>query len=281
MNFTELLNQIISQPIASLSIIINLILIESLLSIDNAAVLATIVLDLPKDQRQKALKYGIFGAYAFRGLCLLFASMLIKIWWFKPLGGLYLLLLSIKYFIQLRKNKEESILDNEEINKEKSWIYKNTFGLLGKFWSTILLVELMDLAFSIDNVIAANAYSNNIILIWTGVFIGILAMRFVAQKFVQLMERFQFLNYCAYLVIALLGVKLTLSIFTHFNPCHPFTIFLEGSNECKLEKGLIIEAGKHEMIWGDFLTSLLSILIFILPILSSRFFNFPKQNKIN
>lgn len=281
MNFTELLNQIINQPIASLSIIINLILIESLLSIDNAAVLATIVLDLPKDQRQKALKYGIVGAYAFRGLCLLFASMLIKIWWFKPLGGIYLLFLSIKYFIQLKKTKDESIIDNEEINKEKSWIYKNTFGILGKFWSTILLVELMDLAFSIDNVIAANAYSNNIILIWTGVFIGILAMRFVAQKFVQLMERFHFLNHCAYLVIALLGVKLTLSLFTHFNPCHSFTIFLEGSNECTIEKGLMIEAGKHEMIWGDFLTSLMSILIFVLPILGSRLFNFPKQNKAN
>src|SRR6476659_3792353 len=70
-----------------------LIIIESLLSVDNAAVLATMVMDLPKEQRNKALKYGIIGAYVFRGLCLLFAAWLVTIWWLKPLGGLYLLYL--------------------------------------------------------------------------------------------------------------------------------------------------------------------------------------------
>jgi predicted tellurium resistance membrane protein TerC len=62
-------------------VILNLILIESLLSVDNAAVLATMVMDLPEHQRPKALKWGIIGAYVFRGLALLFASLLIKIWY--------------------------------------------------------------------------------------------------------------------------------------------------------------------------------------------------------
>jgi predicted tellurium resistance membrane protein TerC len=70
-----------------LFIILNLILIESLLSVDNAAVLATMVLDLPPSERPRALRYGIIGAYVFRGLSLIFASWLIKIWWLKPLGG--------------------------------------------------------------------------------------------------------------------------------------------------------------------------------------------------
>ena len=87
----EYLQQIIDNPIPSLLVIGNLIIIESLLSVDNAAVLATMVMDLPKQQRNKALKYGIIGAYVFRGLCLLFAAWLITIWWLKPLGGLYLL----------------------------------------------------------------------------------------------------------------------------------------------------------------------------------------------
>src|SRR5215213_3959348 len=94
----ELLRQIIDNPLPSLSIIGNLIIIESLLSVDNAAVLATMVMDLPKDQRQRALRYGIIGAYFFRGLCLLFATFLIQIWWLKPLGGLYLLYLVFDYF---------------------------------------------------------------------------------------------------------------------------------------------------------------------------------------
>ena len=39
-------------------IILNLIIIEGLLSIDNAAVLATMVMDLPKEQRARALRIG-------------------------------------------------------------------------------------------------------------------------------------------------------------------------------------------------------------------------------
>ena len=89
----QLIQQILDNPAASLAIVGNLIIIESLLSVDNAAVLATMVMDLPEKQRNKALKYGIWGAYIFRGLAMIFASFLIQIWWLKPLGGLYLLYL--------------------------------------------------------------------------------------------------------------------------------------------------------------------------------------------
>ena len=77
----ELVQQILDNPGASLAIIGNLIIIESLLSVDNAAVLATMVMDLPEKQRDKALKYGIWGAYFFRGLAMIFAAFLIQIWW--------------------------------------------------------------------------------------------------------------------------------------------------------------------------------------------------------
>ncbi|UOQ77964.1 hypothetical protein MUN84_04840 [Hymenobacter sp. 5516J-16] len=61
------LQQILDNPLAALAIVGNLVIIESLLSVDNAAVLATMVSDLPREQRQKALRYGIIGAYVFRG----------------------------------------------------------------------------------------------------------------------------------------------------------------------------------------------------------------------
>ena len=86
-----LIQDIIKHPGASLLIIGNLVLIESLLSVDNAAVLATMVMGLSPNDRKRALKYGIFGAYIFRGLCLFFASFLVKVWWLKVVGGLYLL----------------------------------------------------------------------------------------------------------------------------------------------------------------------------------------------
>ena len=189
---------------AAMLIVLNLIVIESLLSVDNAAVLATMVMDLPKEQRGKALKYGIIGAYVFRGICLLLAAWLTKIWWLKPIGGLYLIYLSYDYF----KSKMTPASEDDTLNKKENRIYKYTLGLLGPFWGTVALVEIMDLAFSIDNVFAAVAFTKNIWLICIGVFIGILAMRFVAQGFVRLMEKYAFLETSAFIVIALLGFKL-------------------------------------------------------------------------
>jgi YkoY family integral membrane protein len=279
-HFSELVDQIVHQPLASLTVVVNLILIESLLSVDNAAVLATMVLDLPKDQRKKALKYGIIGAYVFRGICLLFAAVLIQIWWFKPVGGLYLLFLAIKHFMFRKKSDSVQTLDDEIQHKQQGWFYRKTLGALGPFWATVILVEIMDLAFSIDNVIAANAYTKNIILIWVGVFIGILAMRFVAQGFVKLMEKYPFLDTCAYLVIGILGVKLTLSLITHFYPCSGFAHFLEGPQACLESRLMEMPEGEHPRVWGDLITSFLSIAIFFVPVLSSVLFNFPRRHKL-
>lgn len=240
----EMVQDMLNNPLAALAVVGNLIVIESLLSVDNAAVLATMVMDLPKEQRSKALRYGIIGAYVFRGICLLLAAYIIKIWWLKPLGGLYLLYLVWDWW----KGKQTPAQEDDTPDKKSNWLYKATVGALGNFWATVALVEIMDLAFSIDNVFAAVAFSDNIILIWLGVFIGILAMRFVAQGFVKLMEKYPFLEKAAFIVIAVLGIKLVLSLYEHFRPQSPFSKFL----------------GSHAADWG---VSLLTISIFVLPIL--------------
>jgi len=251
----QLLQQIFDNPAASLAIVGNLIIIESLLSVDNAAVLATMVMDLPEQQRNKALKYGIWGAYIFRGLAMIFASILIQIWWLKPLGGLYLLYLVYDFW----KGKQTPEKEDDVLDKNSNWLYKSTVGSLGNFWATVALVELMDMAFSIDNVFAAVAFTDNIILVCLGVFIGILAMRFIAQWFVKLMEVYSFLETAAFIVIAILGLKLSLSILEHYSPESPISQFL----------------GSHS---ADIGISILTVAIFFIPILTSLFFNFPKKN---
>ena len=250
----EYWNDIVAHPFPSLMVVLNLIVIESLLSVDNAAVLATMVLDLPESQRSKALKYGIIGAYVFRGVCLLLASFLLQFWWLKVLGGMYLLYLSVSYFVRQFRKKEDEISHESEVTHKKSW-----FRFLGPFWSTVLMVEIMDLAFSLDNVFAAVAFSPNLLLIWIGVFIGILAMRFVAQAFVKLMEKYPFLEFNAYLVIFVLGLKLGISLFTHYSPEHAFSIFMEGKPH--------ISGQVHEMVPGEILTTVLTIVIFAAPLL--------------
>ena len=308
----DLLQEILDKPAASLAIIGNLIIIESLLSVDNAAVLATMVMDLPQKERDKALKYGIWGAYIFRGLAMIFAAFLLGFWWLKPLGGMYLLWLVVDQFkSKLGYGEKGSIIfkilslfgimmliqndgtinelalwslrslaavfigyliyafiklkeDNEddgEINKSNNAVYKFFQNKIGVFWSTVILVEIMDMAFSIDNVFAAVAFTPNIILVCTGVFIGILAMRFIAQWFVKLMEKYKFLETAAFVVIAILGIKLLLSIYEHFYPLTGLSIFLKSHT-------------------ADITISVLTVSIFFIPIITSMLFNFPKKNNL-
>lgn len=247
-----------TDPAAGLMVILILVIIEGVLSVDNAAVLATMVMRLPEHQRGKALKYGILGAYIFRGICLVLVGWLMSIWWLEPLGGLYLIYLSWKHFAHKESVEEQGA---EHAGNEGNWLYRHTIARLGPFWATVVAVEIMDLAFSLDNVFAAVAFTKNkelypppsdMILVCIGVFIGILAMRFAAQGFVKLMHRYPFLEKCAYAVIGILGIKLLLSIPRHFtlagNPVHDFL------------------ASKY----FDLGTSVLTLLIFIVPVILHR-----------
>jgi YkoY family integral membrane protein len=234
----------------ALLVILNLILIESLLSIDNAAVLATIVIDLPQRQRKRALRIGIIFAYVFRGLALFFAAWLMKITWLKLAGGLYLLYVFFTFFYEMFFKKQGG-------NTVKKRRHSRIPGL-NYFWSTVLMVELMDMTFSIDNVFAAVAYTHNIYLVYAGVFIGIITMRIVAGYFVTLMNRFPFLDTVAFIIIGILGTRL----------CMEFACSLEmNSVICNVMQGET----------ADFYFSLLTVSIFVLPLLSSVLFNFPRR----
>lgn len=242
---------------ASAFIIFDLFIIESLLSVDNAAVLATMVMDLPAKLRNKALQYGILGAYIFRGLCLAFAAYLVKFLWLKALGGAYLILITYKHFADKKASESDGTEENP-FSKRENWIYKLTKGKIGIFWSTVILVEVMDLAFSIDNIFAAVAITNDIYLICAGVFIGILAMRFVAQSFVKLMEKFSFLENMAFIVIGILGLKLFVSAIIDYS----------GNKELSQ-----MVNGHH----ADMIFSIITASFFFVPLLTSYLFNFPRK----
>ena len=238
---------------------LNLILIESLLSVDNAAVLATMVMDLPEKDRKRALRIGLILAYVFRGTALLFASVLIKINWLKLLGGGYLLYLCIHFFYK-RIFQKENILQIEEEELEQEVKHPRRIPGLSFFWSTVVMVEIMDMTFSLDNVFAAVAFTDNIYLVCLGVFIGIITMRIVAGYFVKLMERFPFLDAVAFLVIGVLGLKLCMGYYcAEYGPSH----FCE-----------MMESEKADIIF-----SLSTVVLFVTPILTSIAFNFPKGKK--
>lgn len=211
-HWNDLVNIFSEHPLNAFFLILAILLLEVILSFDNAAVLATMVKDLEPDKQAKALRYGIIGAYVFRGAALLLVDKILEIWWLKPIGGAYLLWMCFQHFYGKVKDEAEA----EVTETKKGFFYRYTVGFLGVFWSTVLLVEFMDIVFSIDNIFAVVSYSDNIFLICIGVFIGILAMRYVAKYFVVLMEKYPFLEKSAFIVIGILGVKLCFSVLVHF-----------------------------------------------------------------
>lgn len=177
-------------------IIFSLVIMEGLLSADNALVLAMMVKHLPQKQQKKALTYGIWGAYIFRILAIGIGTYLIKIWWIKLIAAAYLLKMAADFFF--KKEEEE----------------QSTIKAVGKgFWGTILTVELMDIAFSIDSVTAAFGISNQMWVLFLGAVFGILMMRGVAQLFVALIEKVPELEAGAYILIAIIGIKMIAELF--------------------------------------------------------------------
>jgi YkoY family integral membrane protein len=179
----------------SWGVIGTLVILEGLLSADNALVLAVMVKHLPKQQRKKALFYGIFGAYFFRFVVIGLGVSLIKIAWIKIVFGHYLLWIVFQNLFQ--KNAEE-----DEVNHKK----------MG-FWRTVLTVELMDISFSFDSVLAAFGVSNQEWVLFLGGVLGILMMRGVANLFLALIEKVPEFETTAFVLIAIIGVKMIVSAF--------------------------------------------------------------------
>jgi tellurite resistance protein TerC len=206
-----------------IAIIIQLIFLEGILSIDNAAVLGAMVTTLPDteaipwprvlkpvghildrilgNQRVAALRVGLLGAYVGRGLMLFAASFIVNNPWLKLVGAAYL----IKLALDDLSARGYTGGEEEETQPVK----------VRTFWTTVLMVELMDLVFSIDNVVAAVSLSNKIWVVMLGVAIGILVMRFAAGIFSYVVEREPILKTAAYILVLNIGVELILEDLGH------------------------------------------------------------------
>ncbi len=188
-----------------LGTVLTLVILEGLLSADNALVLAVMVRHLPREEQRRALRYGIWGAFGFRLIAVLLSAVLLKFWLFKVVGGAYLLYLAADHFLSH---------DTHPGHKKPP-----RFG--SGFWGTVISVELADIAFSIDSIVAAVAMADGLpqrlgmnwklAIVYIGGILGIVMMRIAAGFFIILLERFHGLAVGAYVLVAWIGVKLVLS----------------------------------------------------------------------
>jgi YkoY family integral membrane protein len=175
-----------------------LVLLEAVLSADNALVLAVLVLPLPRAQQTQALRYGILGAFVFRIVATLFAAHLIGWAWVKLAGGAYLLYLPVKHFAS-----------HPDEPRGAAAIIKPLLGL-SIFWSTVVRVEFTDVVFAIDSILVAVAMSRKVWVVITGGILGIITMRLLIGQLLGVVRRFPKIVDGAYVIVAWVGIKLLL-----------------------------------------------------------------------
>lgn len=200
-------------------VLIILVALEGLLAADNALVLAIMVKHLPEEERKKALFYGLAGAFIFRFASLFAISFLVDVWQVQAIGALYLLFMAGNHiFRKVVKRKAEG--------KEKKEISKKS-----GFWTTVFKVELADIAFAVDSILAAVAMAvvlpntplpniggldgGKFLVIFAGGIIGLVIMRFAANMFVKLLERRPGLEIAAFAIVGWVGVKLAVYTLSH------------------------------------------------------------------
>lgn len=201
-------------------VLLLLIALEGLLAADNALVLAIMVKHLPEEERRKALFYGLAGAFVFRFGSLFVISFLVDIWQVQAIGALYLLFIALNHIfrkLMVKKGEEKAGITKE---KKKSG-----------FWMTVFKVELADIAFAVDSILAAVALAvalpntglpniggldgGKFLVIFAGGLIGLIIMRFAANFFVRLLQTKPGLEIAAFFIVGWVGVKLSIYTLSH------------------------------------------------------------------
>lgn len=203
------------------SVLLLLIALEGLLAADNALVLAIMVKHLPEKERKKALFYGLAGAFVFRFGSLFAISFLVDVWQVQAIGAIYLLFMAINHiYRKVIVKKGEAEVKKPKERKESG------------FWMTVFKVELADIAFAVDSILAAVALAvalpdtglpniggldgGKFLVIFAGGFIGLIIMRYAANIFVKLLQQRPGLEIAAFLIVGWVGVKLLV-----YTLCHP------------------------------------------------------------
>lgn len=209
-----------------LAIIALLVVLEGSLSVDNALVLGLLAKRLPPHMRQRALTYGLVGAFVFRFAAIATAAWLLEYPIVKLIGGGYLLYVAIKHFFFERRDEEK---DSIKLGPDGHPIVDETTDappVIGaavvkyaKFWPTVFVIEMTDIAFAIDSIVAAIAFippfhgegpNPKLWVVIIGGFFGVVLMRFAALIFIRLLERFPRFEIAAYLLVCVIGLKLVI-----------------------------------------------------------------------
>lgn len=183
---------------------LSIIVINLILSGDNAVVIAMAVRSLPRKQRVQGVAFGSAVAVILRVVLTFFAAQLLQIQFIKFIGGAVILWIAVQLFL-------EATPENEVKKEEKT------------IWQAIWIIIIADVTMSIDNVLAvAGASNGNLFLLLFGLGLSIPIVVFTSNLLSMLMDKYPFLVYLGAAILGRVGGEMMIS--------DPFIIkFLEPS----------------------------------------------------
>ena len=172
-----------------------IVFIDLILAGDNAIIIGMVASKFPPDQRKKIIFWGIGGAVVLRIILTLLTAYLLQITGLRLIGGILLLYIVYKLYIDIIKNIEA---ENKDIKVDSSSLMKAIFTVL-----------LADFTMSLDNVLGvAGAAGHHYHLLIFGLVLSIILMAVAATLISKWIKEHKWIAWIGLLAILVVALEL-------------------------------------------------------------------------
>ena len=177
-----------------LTVLTQIILIDLILAGDNAIIIGMVASKFPPEQRKKIIFWGIGGAVVLRIILTLLTAYLLQITGLRLIGGLLLLYIVYKLYIDVIKGSSH----DEDINIDNS-----------SFLKAIWTILLADFTMSLDNVLGvAGAAGDHYGLLIFGLALSIALMAFAATLISKWIKKYKWIAWAGLIAILIVAIEL-------------------------------------------------------------------------
>ena len=177
-----------------IAILSQIIFIDLVLAGDNAIIIGMVASKFPPDQRKKVIFWGIGGAVILRIILTLLTAYLLQITGLRLIGGLLLLYIVYKLYVDVIKGVEQE----EDIKVDNS-----------SFLKAIWTVLLADFTMSLDNVLGvAGAAGDHYGLLIFGLALSIVLMATAANLISGWIKKYKWIAWAGLFAILIVAVQL-------------------------------------------------------------------------
>ena len=176
-------------------IFIQIILLDLVLAGDNAIIIGMVASQFPNEQRKKIIFWGIGAAIVLRIIFTLITAYLLQITGLRLIGGLLLLYVCYKLYVDVVKGNA---------TEEKNPSVENT-----NLFKAITTIIIADVTMSLDNVLAvAGAAKDHYYLLIFGLVLSIALMAVAANLISQWIKKYKWIAWLGLFAILFVAIEL-------------------------------------------------------------------------